>query len=141
MDTRLGYIGGIVAFIIAFFPENNWIKAAFAGIGIFSLIIAFIFHDKTASKVKNKPVTAKQKSLKLTSNHISILKFFRANDGNFISAPDIENSTDIETIIINTILAELEKHIIIHATNYDDLAGGWQYQLSDKGRKLIIKIA
>ena len=129
--------------MLAFFPENNWAKAAFVTVGIITFIIAYVCHGKTPPKVKsktqNKPLKTQQKPLELSPDHISALRVFRANDGELISTPLIEQSTGLETIVINSILADLKRHNLIHATNLDDLNGGWQYQLSDKGRKLIIK--
>jgi hypothetical protein len=78
-------------------------------------------------------------TLRLSPNHISILRVFRKNDGELISAPLIEHHTGLEIIVINSILADFEKYNLIHATNLDEFEGGWQYQLSDKGRKTALK--
>lgn len=185
MDTRLGYIGGGISLLLAFFPENNWIKAAFAGVGIFAFLVAYIFHGRRSSKIgksaKNQitvqqplglsstnistikelrendgplmsepfinhhksaqaqDVTAKQKPFELSSVHISILKVFRSNDGELMSVPLIKQLTGFEIIVINSMLSDLEEHNLINATNLDDFNGGWQYQLTNLGRKTALK--
>ena len=143
MDTRLGYLGGVISIIIAFFPENNWAKFAFGSIGAISLVLAYIFKGKASSKQEitqhKKAAGKKQKKLKLSNDHVSILKVFRENDGELTSVPLIQQITGLETIIVNAILDDFVKYDIIHATNLDEFEGGWQYQLSDKGRKKILK--
>lgn len=79
-----------------------------------------------------------KKPLEISSKHIAILKVFRQNAGELTSVPIIRQHTDLETIIINSALNDLEKHNLIQATNLDELEGGWQYQLSDKGIKTIL---
>jgi len=189
MDTRLSYIGGAISLVLAIFPENNWIKAAFGGIGIFVFFIAYIFHMRKSIKnnkavqtvnvpfqekslglsssntsiiniinptnggvilkqpvdihvsPQHKKLTPQQKPLALSPSHIEILKVFRANDGELISVRLIEQLTGFEIIVINSTLADLEEHNLINATNLDDFRGGWQYQLTDKGRKTILKFS
>lgn len=81
----------------------------------------------------------KKAPLELTKAQLMVLKVFRANDGELTSVPFIQTSTGLEPIIINSILDDLEKNKIIHATNLDNFNGGWQWQLTDKGVKTIIK--
>ena len=144
MHTRLGYLGGITSIIIAFFPENNWAKFAFGVIGVVSLVIAYISQNKPSSKAKSTQpkmvIAQKQSPLELSNNHVSVLTVFRNNDGELTSVPLIQQFTGLETIVINSILDDLNDHKIINATNLDELEGGWQYQLSGKGRKLILKL-
>lgn len=61
MDTRLGYFAGIIALIIALFPENNWAKLVLVTIGIFTLLIAFICNRKKESKDKEQSNFSKEK--------------------------------------------------------------------------------
>jgi predicted transcriptional regulator len=145
MDTRLGYIGGGISLVLSLFPENNWIKASFAAVGILSFLFAYILHNKNSSTKEktniNKKISVKQKPLELSSEHISILKVFRSNDGELTSVPLIKFHTNLETIVINSILDDFEKHNLINATNLDEVNGGWQYQLTDKGLKTVLKFS
>lgn len=85
MDTRLGYIGGGISLILAFFPENNWIKATWAGIGIFAFIAAYIFHGRKSLEIDK---TAKnEKPLGVPSPNISIINGVKPNNGELLSAP------------------------------------------------------
>jgi len=138
MTTRIGFLCGIIALLATVFSKY---KIPFAIIGIVAFIFAYISHGRNIPKGANsaKTIPTKEKPIKLTNEHTSILKAFRSNDGELLSVDDLTYSTGIETFKINLILDELVSQSIIHATNYDDLNGGWQYQLSDKGRKLIIK--
>lgn len=67
MDIRLGYIAGVISLIIAFFPENNWIKFAFAIVGIFAFIAAYIFHGIN-------PLGRHKKSINESIKNLSALK-------------------------------------------------------------------
>ena len=142
MDTRLGYLGGVISIVIAFFPENNGVKFAFGSIGVIGLVIAYIFQGRTSLKKETKPLkkamTKKQKTLELSSGHLLVFKVFRRNEGKLISASLIEKLTGMEIVVINSILNDLEQYNLIHATNLDDFEYGWQYQLSNKGRKALL---
>jgi len=37
------------------------------------------------------------------------------------------------------ILDDLKKYHLIYETNLDEFEAGWQYQLSDKGRKILME--
>lgn len=143
MHTRLAYLGGVIPFIIAFFPENNWAKTAFGMLGITCFVFAYIFQGKASIKKEitnnKRAAIKKQKPLEMSNVHLCILKVFRENDGELISIPLIQQYTNLETIIINPILDDLEKHKLIRATNLDEFNGGWQYQPTGKGKKIILK--
>jgi hypothetical protein len=95
--------------------------------------------DKTHAPPQYKKIPTKQEPLELSPNHIEILKVFRTNDGELTSVPLIEQHTGLESIVINSALDDFEKHNLINATNLDDFNGGWQYQLTEKGRKTALK--
>lgn len=61
MDTRLGYLAGIIPFTLIFVPDNNWAKFALGFIGAFSLAAAYLFHGKKTSLVDKSAVTEKNK--------------------------------------------------------------------------------
>lgn len=94
MDTRLGYIGGAISLVLAFFPENNWIKAAFAGVGIFAFLVAFIFHGRKSTKVNkisnNKNVPFQEKSPGLSSSNASIINIINPKKGEVILKQPID---------------------------------------------------
>ncbi len=94
----------------------------------------------TEHEQKPKLINKTKKPLEFSNDQVSILKVFRENDGELTSVPFIQQFTGLETIIVNTILDDFEKYDIVHATNLDEFEGGWQYQLSDKGRKTILKL-
>ena len=59
MDTRLGYLAGIIPFTLIFVPDSNCAKFALCFIGVFSLAVAYWFHGKKTSLVDKSAVTEK----------------------------------------------------------------------------------
>lgn len=135
MPARLGAIGCAVSIIISVYPDNNWYKVAFGVVGILCFVLAYIAQHPNNPPVKKSP----QKLLNMSNTHKTILKIFANNDNSLISVHFIEQLSGLESFVINSALDDLSEYGLIYAANLDEFEGGWQYQLSDKGRKILMQ--
>jgi hypothetical protein len=145
MDTRLEYICGIISILLAFSPIPIWARFALGGLGIFALITAYIHHGRTSLKNGDReqkqrtPGKRQTNTFQSDKNHNKILIQFGKHDGEHLSTPTLQELTGLEPLAINSALDDLVKHGLVRRPNLVELEGGWQYILSDIGRKYILK--
>ena len=138
MDTRLGYIGGLVAFIMPFCPVNSWIKYSLSFVGVICFAIAWFYHGRTSLKNKKKIKTQTTPSptrIKLSKEAVKILK--AVADYGEPTAGYIMGITLIESLVkIEYWLQYLEDINFISCRAYytDDES---EYFLKQKGREYL----
>lgn len=78
--------------------------------------------------------------MNFTAEHYAILAQFRKHDGGHLSSAVLHGFTNIEPIKISAILADLLAHgLLLRQDSLDAAEWGWQYILSEHGKKFVME--